>query len=99
MLDINFAALAYICISLAASIHVIQTKKESNSALIWIVLIWSSPFFGAIIYGLIGISRLSLQPFARQFKKSSLEADDLELPKHGSLSEQHSPNLDSKKSF
>lgn len=48
-----------IAVSVAASTHVLLTKRETRAAIGWIGLIWLSPFLGTMVYVLLGINRIS----------------------------------------
>lgn len=48
-----------VVISLAASVHVVLTKRQTRAAIGWVGLIWVSPFLGALLYVLFGINRIS----------------------------------------
>lgn len=39
--------------------HLVLTKRETNSAIGWLGLIWLSPFLGVFLYALFGINRIS----------------------------------------
>ena len=43
----------------AVTVHVLRTKSEVRAALGWIALAWLSPFFGAFIYFVFGINRVT----------------------------------------
>lgn len=51
-------ATAHIAAALAGSIHALMNKRDGNSALLWMMLIWSFPFAGVCIYLLIGVDRI-----------------------------------------
>ncbi len=51
-------AAAVVSIAFVASGHAIITKRESRSAALWVVLIWTVPAVGAALYVLLGINRL-----------------------------------------
>jgi cardiolipin synthase len=43
-------------ISMAASAHVILNKRDTKAAIGWVGLIWFVPFFGALLYFLLGVN-------------------------------------------
>ena len=57
-MEILFATL-YALIAAAVTVHVLQTKSEVRAALAWIAVAWLSPFFGAFLYFVFGINRVS----------------------------------------
>lgn len=46
-------------VSLAASAHVILSKRDTRAAMGWIGLIWLSPLVGTVLYWLLGINRIN----------------------------------------
>lgn len=52
------ATAADIAISVAASAHVVLTKRPTRSAIGWVGLIWVSPFVGTLLYVVFGINRI-----------------------------------------
>ncbi len=57
-MELLFATL-YVLIAAAVTVHVLQTKSEVHAALAWIAVAWLSPFFGAFLYFVFGINRVS----------------------------------------
>jgi cardiolipin synthase len=53
-----FATL-YVLTAAAVTVHVLLTKSEVRAALGWIALAWLSPFFGAFVYFVFGINRVT----------------------------------------
>ncbi len=51
--------LAYLCISVALTIHILLHKSDPKASLMWIALIWFAPIFGAVFYLLFGINRIT----------------------------------------
>jgi len=49
---------AVLSTALIASCHAVIYKRESRSAALWIVVIWTVPAAGAILYVLLGINRV-----------------------------------------
>ncbi|GIW88466.1 MAG: cardiolipin synthase [Isosphaeraceae bacterium] len=47
-----------VAISVAASCHVVLTKRQTRSAIGWVGLIWVSPFVGTLLYVVFGINRI-----------------------------------------
>jgi cardiolipin synthase len=45
-------------LALAASVHILLTKREASAAIGWIGLVWLSPFLGTLVYFLLGINRV-----------------------------------------
>ena len=52
-----FAA-GHILIMCVASAHVVLTKRDVRAAIGWVGIIWLTPYFGSIIYLLLGINRI-----------------------------------------
>jgi cardiolipin synthase len=52
-------AILYVCISIAAALHILFHKNDVRSSIGWIALVFLSPFFGTIAYILFGINRVS----------------------------------------
>jgi cardiolipin synthase len=61
--------LVSLCVSAAATVHVLLKKRETRSAIGWIGLIWLSPFLGTGLYLLLGINRIRRQ--ARRLRKKA----------------------------
>lgn len=55
--DIVLTVLA-VATSLATSLHAALNKRDSRSALYWVVLSWFSPFIGPLLYLMFGINRV-----------------------------------------
>ncbi|HYW91689.1 MAG TPA: phospholipase D-like domain-containing protein [Gammaproteobacteria bacterium] len=45
-------------LSVVASAHAILTKRDPRAAVSWVALLWLVPFFGALLYLLLGINRI-----------------------------------------
>ena len=55
--DFLFAALS-IFFALLASGHAIVWKRDSRAAVLWMVVIWTMPLAGALLYFVLGINRI-----------------------------------------
>lgn len=64
-------AIVSVVASLWASAHAVMYKRKSRAAAAWVGLIWLSPFFGAILYLLLGVNRLRRPP-AQQWSAERL---------------------------
>ncbi len=53
-----FATL-YVLTAAAVTVHVLLTRSDVRAALGWIALGWLSPFFGALLYFVFGINRVT----------------------------------------
>jgi len=51
-------AWSLLAINVLATAHAILLKRDTRSAIGWVGLIWLSPFFGVIAYGLLGVNRI-----------------------------------------
>ncbi|MGA7972209.1 MAG: phospholipase D-like domain-containing protein [Pseudolabrys sp.] len=49
----------YALIAAAVTVHVLLTKSDVRAALAWIAVAWLSPFFGAFLYFVFGINRVT----------------------------------------
>ncbi|MEJ2623464.1 MAG: phospholipase D-like domain-containing protein [Pseudolabrys sp.] len=49
----------YTLIAAAVTAHVLLTKSDVRAALAWIAVAWLSPFFGAFLYFVFGINRVT----------------------------------------
>ena len=45
-------------LAVAATIHIVLTKREVTSAVGWIGLMWFAPFMGVLTYLVLGINRV-----------------------------------------
>ena len=52
-------ATLYALIAAAVTAHVLLTKSDVRAALAWIAVAWLSPFFGAFLYFVFGINRVT----------------------------------------
>ena len=57
-MEIFFVAL-YALIAAAVTAHALLTKSDVRAALAWIAVAWLSPFFGALLYFVFGINRVT----------------------------------------
>ncbi len=46
-------------IAIVAALHVLLNKRDTRATIAWTGLIWLTPFFGSLLYYLIGINRIS----------------------------------------
>ena len=51
-------AAAHVAVSVAVTVHVLLTKRETVAATGWIGLAWLSPLVGGLLYWLLGINRV-----------------------------------------
>lgn len=49
----------YVLIAAAVTAHALLTKSDVRAALAWIAVAWLSPFFGALLYFVFGINRVT----------------------------------------
>ncbi len=57
-MEILFVTL-HVLIAAAVTAHVLLTKSDVRAALAWIAVAWLSPFFGAFLYFVFGINRVT----------------------------------------
>lgn len=87
-------ALAASLIALVAAGHALLTKRDSQSALGWVLLILFVPYLGSLVYLLFGVSRINSQA-ARLMRKAALSqhASDATLDAKLSPEEIQNPSL------
>lgn len=44
--------------TVAASVHILMTKRDARAAAAWVGLVWLSPIIGVVLYWLLGINRI-----------------------------------------
>ena len=49
----------YVLVAGAVTVHVLLTKSDVRAALAWIAVAWLSPIFGALVYFVFGINRVT----------------------------------------
>lgn len=49
----------YVLIAAIVTVHVLLTKSDVRAALGWVAVAWLSPFFGALLYFVFGINRVT----------------------------------------
>jgi cardiolipin synthase A/B len=54
-----FFVTIYVLTAVAVTVHVLQTKSDVRAALAWIAVAWLSPYFGASLYFVFGINRVT----------------------------------------
>ena len=64
-------ALASLTITLWASVHIVQNKRDPRAAAAWVGLVWLVPFIGCLLYLLLGVNRIRRR--ARQLTGGELE--------------------------
>jgi cardiolipin synthase len=52
-------------LDVVASAHVVVTKRDVRAAIAWIGVIWLVPFFGPILYAILGLNRIRRRSTAR----------------------------------
>ena len=62
---VSVVSAAHVASAVAASVHAIRIKREANSALLWLFVIWSFPFAGALLYLVLGIDRIAAKTALR----------------------------------
>jgi cardiolipin synthase A/B len=65
----TLVSILHVTIGSVASAHVILTKRNTQSAIGWIGLIWLSPFLGTSLYVLLGVNRITRK--ARTLRRPS----------------------------
>lgn len=83
---LSLASAAHLAAAAAASVHAIRIKREANSALLWLLVVWSFPLVGVVLYLTIGIDRLDLKTRRRltvlhalRNERAAREADSLPM--------------------
>ncbi len=57
-LIIEILAVSHIVLAIGVSAHIILTKDDVRSAVVWIGLVFLSPFIGSFVYLLLGVNRI-----------------------------------------
>lgn len=76
--------LALIAVSISLTIHILLHKSDPKASLMWIVLVWFAPIFGAVFYLLFGINRITrrarrIEQIENRKKESLVEPDDFDF--------------------
>jgi cardiolipin synthase len=74
------AGLIGITLSVVASLHAINTKREVRAAIGWMGLIWLVPFGGAALYALLGVNRIRRRGGRIRRRMHSLQPDSIVPP-------------------
>jgi cardiolipin synthase len=80
-------------LDVVASAHVVVTKRDVRAAIAWIGVIWLVPFFGPILYAILGLNRIrrradSLQRDRRRLQLATPSATSIvRVGTEGSVSE------------
>ena len=59
-----------VCIALTASGHAVLYKRDARAAVAWAGLIWLVPFLGALLYVMLGVSRIRRQARSLRTRRS-----------------------------
>jgi cardiolipin synthase len=54
----HIAAAAALLAGLLATGHVLLSKRDSRAATIWIIVIWTLPVVGSLLYLVLGVNRI-----------------------------------------
>ncbi len=65
----------YALIAVAVTAHVLLTKSDVRAALAWIAVAWLSPYFGAFLYFVFGINRVTRRALHLARRDSTREGD------------------------
>lgn len=70
-------------ISLCLSVHILLKKTDHKASILWIALVWAIPFFGGLLYLLLGINRISRRASKLGIVSSSpLRSDSYKAASH-----------------
>lgn len=81
--DLTFAGLAHAAIGVALSLHVLLHKHRPVSAVLWLAIVWTFPFVGALVYLCFGIDQVERGGEAREACRKKLAEIAPALPDHG----------------
>ena len=84
---IEVLTVSHIVLATGVSCHIVLTKDDVRSAVLWIGLVFLSPFIGSFIYLLLGVNRI--QRAARRIRKTtpSAQPSDTSGEAKGSLND------------
>jgi cardiolipin synthase A/B len=68
-----FLAIGYIACATAVTLHVLSTKRDVPTIIVWVGLAWLLPYFGSLLYVCLGINRVSRRA-RRLFRSGSAPA-------------------------
>ena len=54
----SFVGAAIIAVDLLATAHIVLNKRDAQSAIGWVGMVWFAPFVGAVMYYLLGVNRV-----------------------------------------
>jgi len=57
-----------------AAFHLLSRSREPRSSLLWLVAIWSIPFFGVLLYMMFGVNRVATKTWRRQVADQAFDA-------------------------
>ncbi len=82
---ISAATASYFAACTMASLHAIRIKREASSALLWLLVIWSFPVAGLLLYVVLGIDRIAAKTALRvsahhAFREQERSRADPSLP-------------------
>ncbi len=73
-----FLGTIWVLLSLIASVDILLRKSEPRSSLLWLALVWLSPFFGVFLYFMFGINRISNRARQLSFSEFQFTPETLE---------------------
>ncbi len=74
------------CLAVVATGHAIIYKRDSRSALLWVIVVWLVPFVGPILYLLLGVNRIARR--ATALRREDRRAHALHPAEQTTLEEQ-----------
>lgn len=66
------AWMAQMTAAIGVTFHILRSRRESASALLWIFLAWSIPFFGPLLYLGFGVDRVSYKALRKESADAQL---------------------------
>ena len=51
-------AVSHLVLAIAVSCHIVLTKDDVRSAVVWVSLVFLSPFIGSFVYLILGVNRI-----------------------------------------
>ncbi|MDA3797976.1 MAG: cardiolipin synthase [Kiritimatiellae bacterium] len=63
---ISIGIFVHIALCIGVTIHALYSRKETSSVLIWLIITYNIPYFGALLYFAFGVNKVNLARFTRR---------------------------------
>jgi cardiolipin synthase len=60
------ALIAHISLCIGVTVHALFSRKEASSVLIWLIIAYNIPFFGAVLYLCLGVNKVDVAKRGRR---------------------------------